>query len=75
MPVVAFFLPAIIGAAAPVADCSAIPPAGFVLLTVTLTDTLAYTPASWLWDFGNGTKAPYRNPIHTCVVNLTVTGP
>ena len=51
-------------------------------LRVAFTDTSTVPePASWLWDFGDGTTSNERNPTHTYTragsftVRLTVTGP
>ncbi|WP_148705478.1 PKD domain-containing protein [Methanosarcina siciliae] len=38
---------------------------GYVPLTVQFTDTSLYIPASWLWDFGDGTNSTEQNPSHT----------
>jgi len=55
------------GIAPPVADFSGIPTSGNAPLTVTFTDTSAYSPTSWLWDFGDGdsTNSTVQNPVHT----------
>jgi PKD repeat protein len=48
-------------------------------ITVTCTDTSQGTPASWLWDFGDGFNSTLQNPVHSYyhsgeyVVSLTVT--
>jgi PKD repeat protein len=38
---------------------------GFVPITVNFTDQSTGTPASWLWDFGDGTNSTEQNPEHT----------
>jgi PKD repeat protein len=38
---------------------------GFVPLTVNFTDQSTGTPASWLWNFGDGTNSTEQNPEHT----------
>ena len=37
-------------------------------LTVAFVDTTAGSPASWLWDFGDGTTSTEQNPTHTYAV-------
>ena len=32
---------------------------------VTFTDASTNTPASWLWDFGDGDTSTLQNPAHT----------
>jgi outer membrane protein assembly factor BamB len=61
---------------APVADFTSDVRPGPVPMTVTFTDTSANSPASWLWDFGDGdsTNATLQNPVHTYTTagNFTV---
>ncbi len=63
----------------PVADFVAVPTEGYPPLTVTFNDTsTGGIPASWFWDFGDGTNSTLQNPVHTYTflghytVNLTV---
>ena len=66
-------------ATAPFASFTATPVNGIASLTVQFTDTSAYTPTSWLWDFGDGSTSTAENPSHiyispgTYPVNLTAT--
>jgi PKD repeat protein len=63
---------------APVAAFSADVTSGAAPLTVTFTDA-STGPTSWSWDFGDGTNATVKNPVHTYAsegtytVKLTVT--
>jgi uncharacterized protein (TIGR02145 family) len=47
--------------------------------SVQFTDQSAYTPTTWNWDFGDGSKSTLKNPSHTYsetgvyTVSLTVT--
>ena len=74
---------AIVPAAAelPGADFIANQSSGVVPLAVQFTDTSTGIPATWLWDFGDGTIASTQHPIHTFTspgtytVNLTATNP
>ena len=56
------------------------PPSGWAPLTVHFKDT-SYCPASWYWDFGDGTNSTEQNPTHTYTtpgnytVSLTVSNP
>ncbi|WP_308219145.1 PKD domain-containing protein [Methanoplanus endosymbiosus] len=65
---------------APVADFTADTTSGNAPLTVTFTDSSTNSPASWLWDFGDGETSTEENPSHTYSsagtydVTLTVTG-
>jgi PKD repeat protein len=70
-------------------DVYAIPEAGFaantitpiVSETVTFTDQSTGNPASWAWDFGDGTTSTLQSPTHAYTttglktVSLTVTNP
>jgi len=64
---------------APVANFTANVTSGDAPLTVNFTDQSTGTPASWLWDFGDGTNTTEQNPLHTYAnagiysVKLTVT--
>ncbi len=51
---------------------------GAAPLSVQFTDQSTHVPASWYWDFGDGTNSTDQNPAHTYAsgiytVNLTVT--
>lgn len=65
--------------AVPVANFTATPLTGFSPLSVQFTDTSTGTPATWSWDFGDGSApAAVQNPSHsyapgTYTVSLTVT--
>ena len=65
--------------AAPAASFSASTTAPAVNSLVLFADTSAGAPASWTWDFGDGTGSAERNPAHAYrsegafVVRLTVT--
>jgi PKD repeat protein len=50
---------------APVADFTGTPVAGTAPLTVQYTDSSSGPPASWLWNFGDGTTSTLQNPSHT----------
>jgi len=63
----------------PDADFTASPLWGFAPLTVQFTDTSGGSPATWTWDFGDGSVSHAQNPVHvfttpgkTCTVSLTV---
>ncbi|MDD1664660.1 MAG: lectin like domain-containing protein [Methanomicrobiales archaeon] len=62
----------------PDARFTATPKKGKVPLKVTFRDRTLRRPASWLWDFGDGTTSTEKSPIHTYTkagtftVNLTV---
>ncbi|WP_281085414.1 PKD domain-containing protein, partial [Methanosarcina acetivorans] len=62
----------------PVAAFTADVTNGDVPLTVNFTDQSTGSPASWLWDFGDGATSTEQNPVHTYAsagsytVNLTV---
>ena len=55
------------------------PASGKAPLTVKFTDRSIGTPATWSWDFGDGTNSTLQNPVHvftgtgTYDVKLTVT--
>lgn len=62
-----------------IADFTATPLTGTVPMNVTFTDLSTGSPASWLWDFGDGGTSTAQNPVHmyntygTHTVKLTVT--
>ncbi|MCK9331128.1 MAG: DUF3344 domain-containing protein, partial [Candidatus Cloacimonetes bacterium] len=47
------------------AGFAATPVSGPAPLTVRFNDTSTGTPASWLWDFGDGTNSTEQHPAHT----------
>jgi PKD repeat protein len=58
----------VVAVAKPVASFTYTPPTGPAPLPVQFTDTSATTggaPASWVWDFGDGTTSTQQNPTHT----------
>jgi len=67
----------------PVANFTSDVTSGKSPLTVQFTDQSTSAPASWLWDFGDGTTSDEQNPTHsysttgtdtvTYTVNLTAT--
>jgi PKD repeat protein len=63
----------------PVADFVGIPQNGMLPLAVTFTDKSTGNPATWRWDFGDGSISTAQNPAHTYTragtygVSLTVT--
>jgi PKD repeat protein len=65
----------------PVADFSADPGRGFLPLSVAFTDLSSSDVTSWEWDFGDGTTASERAPVHVYTlpglhdVTLVVRGP
>ena len=46
-------------------DFSASPTSGNAPLKVAFTDNSTGSPASWNWDFGDGTNSTEENPVHT----------
>jgi PKD repeat protein len=50
---------------APVADFSGTPLSGSAPLTVQFTDKSTGTPATWDWNFGDGSTSTSKNPMHT----------
>jgi PGF-pre-PGF domain-containing protein len=66
---------------APVAGFTAIPVSGTVPFTVTFMDASTGYPASYAWEFGDGSTGTGANPTHTYTsvgtytVNLTVNNP
>ncbi|AKB51994.1 Chitin binding protein [Methanosarcina barkeri str. Wiesmoor] len=64
--------------AKPVAAFTASPTSGKTPLKVKFTDTSTGSPTSWFWNFGDGSKSYFQNPIHKYskageyTVNLTV---
>ena len=53
------------GMLAPVAAFSASPNEGYLPLNVSFTDSSTGSPASWKWNFGDGTNSTEQNPAHT----------
>ena len=49
----------------PTARFEAIPATGVAPLTVRFNDLSTGIPATWEWDFGDGTGSVVRNPLHT----------
>ena len=49
----------------PGADFTATPVEGFAPLAVQFTDISGGDPASWTWDFGDGSGSHEKNPLHT----------
>jgi PKD repeat protein len=49
----------------PVTNFVATPTSGSLPLTVQFTDQSAGNPATWNWDFGDGTTSTLQNPSHT----------
>ena len=49
----------------PVANFTSDLTTGFAPLNVAFTDTSTGLPASWSWDFGDGSTTDERNPTHT----------
>jgi len=50
---------------APVANFSANKTVGTVPMTVQFTDQSTGAPAAWAWNFGDGSTATERHPVHT----------
>jgi len=48
----------------PDADFEGKPTSGKSPLTVTFTDRSTGSPTIWYWDFGDGTNATVKNPVH-----------
>ncbi len=77
--VATFAIPVVAGPTTPVADFSHTPVGPRVTDEVTFTDTSTASPASWDWDFGDGTTSSDQHPTHTYYdpggysVTLTVT--
>jgi len=63
----------------PVAEFAANPRFGIAPLTVTFTDLSTGNPATWAWNFGDGSTSTEQNPVHVYKlegsydVSLTVT--
>ncbi|MFA5073121.1 MAG: PKD domain-containing protein [Nitrospirota bacterium] len=65
----------------PIANFSASPTtaSNVPFVPITFTDLSLHRPASWLWNFGDGTTSTEKNPVHTYrsvgsyAVTLTVT--
>lgn len=49
----------------PLAAFSASPTSGYTPLKVQFTDNSTGTPASWKWNFGDGSNSTEKNPAHT----------
>ncbi len=49
----------------PVAAFSASPTSGNTPLNVIFTDSSTGSPTTWSWNFGDGTSATVKNPVHT----------
>ncbi len=47
-----------------VANFTAAPRSGNAPLTITFTDRSTGSPSSWWWNFGDGTYATVKNPVH-----------
>jgi PKD repeat protein len=58
---------------APVAGFAADTVSGPAGMNVTFTDQSANSPASWAWDFGDGSTSTLQNPGHIYVINGTKT--
>lgn len=58
----------------PVASFNGNPLTGKVPLTVVFNDTSSGSPASWFWDFGDGTTSAEQDPVHEYIAggNYTV---
>ncbi len=52
------------GSKPPVANFYAKPASGKAPLPVKFTDASTGNPANWYWEFGDGTNATERNPVH-----------
>ena len=57
----------------PAANFSAAPLSGTAPLQVIFTDTSTGSPASWYWNFGDGTFSTEQNPVHTYSAKGTYT--
>jgi beta propeller repeat protein len=59
----------------PVADFTASPTSDIVPAVITFSDRSTGSPASWLWDFGDGGSSVLQNPVHSysAVGSYTVT--
>jgi PKD repeat protein len=62
-------------ACVPVTNFGATPTSGIPPLTVQFTDISTGTPASWNWNFGDGTTSNLQNPSHvySAIGDYTVT--
>jgi PKD repeat protein len=67
------------GGKPPVADFSGKPTTGKAPLSVKFRDSSSGSPITWYWEFGDGTTATDKNPVHSYTnpgkytVSLTVT--
>lgn len=53
------------GGTAPVANFSGAPTSGTAPVIVQFTDSSSGSPASWAWNFGDGSAGTAQNPSHT----------
>ncbi|MBN1195758.1 MAG: PKD domain-containing protein, partial [Methanomicrobiaceae archaeon] len=60
-------------ASAPDADFIANATSGYIPFAVHFTDLSTNTPASWSWDFGDGSSSPVKNPVYTYLTAGTYT--
>lgn len=75
----AAYITVTVASTGPVADFVFAPLVGTAPLPVTFTDKSTGTPATWAWNFGDGTTASSQSPSHTYTnpgaytIRLTVT--
>ncbi len=55
----------VVATGGPVAEFSGTPTSGLATLTGQFTDLSTGGPASWAWDFGDGSTSTEQNPRHT----------